>query len=598
MRVPVDAVLCRGANMGRESKRRVRLAACTGVCVASLLLPGAVHAQSAAPTRPEVEQPAAPAEQTAPQVSVRSDSAFAEEPCSLSTSDIRVSLREVRFEGVGGSALQPALAPLLRGLQPDEAGDQPISVVCRIRDRINAALADEGYVARVQFPPQELQDGVLQLVVVAGRIIEMRVRGDVGRFGSVIEERLARIQALDPFNKDEAVRILLQANDVPGLRLQMALRNAGGAPGDLIGEVVVEAQSAQLLFNIQNFGSRQLGREIATLRGDLYGLTGLADRTYVSLSNSLQWDETHIGQIGHDMALNDDGLRLGMRLNVARSEPDIPNLTLRSESLIAGFEFSNPLVTAIDADLTLGWGFEVLNQATRVISGDTRVPFTHDQTRVLFASLDGTYTHRRQDGVPLFSLNGNAEIRKGIDVFGASKTGEIEGGFAPSRFEGDPQATVIRGELRAQLGVLRGLSLEAQVFGQWADQPLLNLEEFSVGNFTYGRGYDPGANGGDRAIAARVEPRVSIGQIGPVRMDVSGFYDVARIWNLDVSAGTEARRTLESVGGGIRFALPGRGVLDVTYAKPLVKALISDQERPRERLLVSLTVKLLPWGGR
>lgn len=575
----------------------------------TVMVPGAAFGQvqqlpDAGTTREQIEAPPPPQEIRKPEVTIQSGDAFAADDCSLSTSGIRVALNEIQFEGVGGSEVNPVLRKLVSSLQADESGDQPISVVCRIRDRINGELAQAGYVARVQVPPQEVTGGVLRLVIVAGRVTEVRVRGDVGRYRAALDSRLEQIRAIDPFNKDQAIRILLLANDIPGLRVKLALRNAGGAPGDLIAEVDAETQSVLVLANIQNFGSRQLGREVATLRGEMYGLTGMADRTYISLSNSLQWNEIHIGQIGHDFALNSTGLRLGARLSLAQSEPDIPNLDLQSRSLIAGLEMSQTLVRNLNSSLALTIGGEVLNQATRVLTTGGKVPFTHDQMRILFWRLEGTTKRLTPAGNPLFNADASLEVRKGVDAFGTTKTGMIENNFAPSRFEGVATATVVRGEVTADLSLGSVLGITGKAFGQWTNKPLLNLEEFSVGNYTYGRGYDPGANGGDRAIAARIEPRLRLGQVGPIDFSVTGFFDIVKLWNLDRSAGTEAKRTLRSAGGGMRMIFRDQGTgearasLEVHYAKPLDKALVADTRKPTGRVLVSLTTKLLPWGRR
>ncbi len=274
-------------------------------------IPGAEPPRQVAPTREEIEQPTTPAERPKSQVTIDSSKALAEESCSLASSPLRIALTRIEFKAPGGAEVNPVLRPSLEALKPDESGDQSISVICRIRDRVNGALERAGYVARVQIPPQDLQDGTLQLTIVAGHIVDMRVRGSVGRFDALLSKRLAKIAAMDPFNKNEAVRMLLLANDIPGLRVRLALSNANQEPGALIGEVQADAQSVQVFAKAQNFGSQELGREIGTVRAEVYGLTGLADRTYFSLSNSFQWKETHIGQIGHDMALNDNGLRVG-----------------------------------------------------------------------------------------------------------------------------------------------------------------------------------------------------------------------------------------------------------------------------------------------
>lgn len=588
----------------------VSLGVTSGIVTAlslGIVLPSAAYAQAvpggATPSREQVETPIPQTEARKPEVSVEASNAFAQDDCSLTRYPDRVNLSAIQFEGIGGAELSPAIRTAINGIQASESGDQPIEVVCRIRDRVNAELASTGYIARVQVPPQEITGGTLRLVIVTGRVVEVRVRGDVGKFGPALDSRLERIRAMDPFNKDEAVRILLDANDIPGMRVKLSLRNAGGTPGDLIADVDASAQSILVLANIQNYGSKQLGREVATVRAEMYGLTGLADRTYISLSNSLQWNEIHIGQIGHDFALNDSGLRMAAKLSLAQSEPDIPNLDLQSRSLIAGLELSAPFVKKVGASARAALGFEVINQATRVLAGGTKAPFTHDQIRVLYTRVDGVMRKLDANGNPVFSLDGQLELRKGIGILGATQRGTIENNFAPSRFEGDPKATVVRGELNSSLNMGRYFSLDTKVFGQWANNPLLNLEEFSLGNYTIGRGYDPGANGGDRALAARIEPRINLGQFGRVSVSATGFFDIVGLWNLDSSAGTEAKRTLRSAGGGMRLILrdadnTARASLDILYAKPLDKALVADPVKPTGRLLVSFTTKLLPWGSR
>ena len=107
----------------------------------------------------------------------------------------------------------------------------------------------------------------------------------------------------------------------------------------------------------------------------------------------------------------------------------------------------------------------------------------------------------------------------------------------------------------------------------------------------------PGANGGDRVIALRAEPRIRLPEFAGFRLELMGFYDWVKLYNLDPGT-VETGRVLRSVGGGARLLVPGRLVLDVTYAKPLDRALVSDMARPGNRLLVTLTTQLYPWRSR
>lgn len=549
----------------------------------------------AVPTRAEVElqKPPAAAPSTA---RVESGGAFQQAPCALEDSQVRVTLTAIVFETPEGTPIAPELQALLADLATVPAGEQPISLVCRIRDQVNERLSGAGYIALAQIPAQEIRSGQFKLQIVSARIVELRVLGDLGPFRGEVERRIDALRALTPLNRRDAERILLLTGDVPGVDVTLSLSPAQTKPGEVIGTLTVETKRLQVLANIQNFGSPQLGPWVASIRGEAYGLTGLADRTYFGYSNSIDWDEIRVAQAGHDFALNGSGLRAQIAGSVAFSRPDILELDLRSRSAILSVELNQMLVRTVPAQLRIGAGLELLNQRTQIFQGGTGVPFTRDSLRVAYGRLNGQLNLNGDDGSSA-SITGYAEVRRGTGLFGASDQGEVKNGYSPSRFDGNPRATVIRGEMLADFRTQMLVSLGISAFGQWTRDPLLNLEEFSLGNYTYGRGYDPGSNGGDRAVAFRIEPRVRVPLKLPVSIEATGFYDWVRLYNLDAGT-TERNRLLRSVGGGVRVIMPGRLLLDAFYAKPLDRALLTDTRKPNGRFMISLTTQLFPWGGR
>lgn len=547
------------------------------------------------PTRPQLEpQRSSPAPASTVRVDIAGALPAAE--CDLDASTVPVTLSAIRFETPEGQPIAPALQALLAPAAVVSAGEQPISVVCRVRDRVNELLSRAGYVALAQIPQQTISDGQLRIQIVTARIVEIRVLGDLGPFRRAIEQRIDALRALDPLNRHDAERILLLAGDIPGVDVTLALSPAQNGPGEVIGTLTVATQRLQVLANVQNFGSPQLGPWVGSIRTEAYGLTGLADRTFFAYSNAVDWNEIRVFQAGHDFALNGSGLRAQIAGSVAFSQPGIKDLDLRSRSAIVSAELNQVLVRSVPAQLRVAGGFEMLDQRTRIFTSGGVFPFTRDRLRVFYGRLDGSFNLQAPSGVAA-SLSGYAELRQGTDLFGATRLGTSRGGFSPSRIEGDPQATVVRGEILADIRTPFLLSLGAGLFGQWASDPLLNLEEFSLGNYTYGRGYDPGSNGGDRAIAFRLEPRVRVPAALPVTVELTGFYDWVRLYNTD-SFTTERRRLLRSVGGGVRLTKPGAFAIDAYWAQPLDRALLIDKRRPNGRVLVSLTMQLHPWGGR
>lgn len=515
-------------------------------------------------------------------------------PAALKDSTVTVSIERIEFKRP-----DPAQSDALIDLQPEIAdalssvsapgGNQPVSVVCAIRDRANDALRSAGWVATVQIPPQEIAGGKLQLLVVSAHITEMRVHGSPGPYAALLRRRIEALKAMDPLNERAAERILLQAGDMPGLEVSLALRPAGGRSGEVIGELDVRYRRFAVMANVQNYNSKLIGRETAYVRAEAYGLTGLADLTYIGFSTTADLKEQKVLQLGHSFQITGTGTRLGGRFTYAWSRPDLGTLDYRTDTLIAGLDVEHPLLRTVTSNAVLTGGIEYVNQGTKIYSGKTGLPLTSDRMRILFAGIAGDTRSLRVDGSARWALEGHVELRKGLKIFDASDSG-FAGPRYQSRIDGKADAFVARADARAFVGLGRYFSIEERAQAQWSDDALLNYEEFSLGNLTIGRGYDPGSNSGDRAFGLASEVQVKLPLSGKVTAQVFGFYDIVTLDNLDASS-TEVDRLMRSYGGGIRLGLPGSALLEVTYAHPLDRALRIDPAPPPDRLLVSLSFR-------
>lgn len=548
------------------------------------------------PSRPEIT-PTVPDRDSRPgRVRVQDNRALAQEECPLATSDVQVDIDRILFTRPDGQPLAPGVLDALARVTPPEGGAGPVSVVCEIRDRANSALRQAGYIATVQIPPQTITSGELQLHVVTARIVEVRFRGDAPPYRDTIAARAEQLKALDPLNERDAERILLLAGDIPGLDVQMALQPAGTAPGEVIGELTVNYRPWSILGNVNNFGSRQLGRESIYLRGELYGLTGAADVTYVGASTTFDFEEQRVLQVGHMMGIG-DGTTLEGSFLYAWSRPDVGLLDLRSESYVGSIVAGHPLRRSRRQEMAAFAGFEVIEQRTRIFAGGNPQPLNRDRLRVAFARLDAEFRGYRDGGDLAHALATSLEVRQGLDIFGATETGTFSSGYTPSRFSGDASALVVRGNVEGEVALNRTFSIAGRALGQWANNPLLNFEEFSIGNLTIGRGYDPGANSADRAIGLRAEARARVYRTRDIDVALFGFYDSVWLWNIDPNA-IENDRRLGSYGGGVRALVAGTALIEAMYARPEHAALlIPGAVRAPDRLLVSVTFQF-PRGGR
>jgi hemolysin activation/secretion protein len=234
---------------------------------------------------------------------------------------------------------------------------------------------------------------------------------------------------------------------------------------------------------------------------------------------------------------------------------------------------------------------------------------TRDRLRVFFARLGlDAVAHDWTDpgfsaAEPPWHLTSLLEVRQGIAGLGATDDcGPLAvnclgpNDVPPSRLDGHANATVLRytayGEYRPFPKMTFALGLRAQ----YAWKPLLSFEEFSAGNYTAGRGYDPGSLLGDRGWGTQAEVRY--GSRVPVnarRAAVEGylFWDHAQVHNEDRTATLLGREHLNSVGGGARVNWD-RFVLDAGVALPLNHVGVLDQ-KPDPRFLITLTTRLWPW---
>ena len=117
-------------------------------------------------------------------------------------------------------------------------------------------------------------------------LTQVRVRGNASGAEQAIAGYLNQLTKQPVFNRYEAERYLLLASDIPGYSVRLTLRPAGTAPGEVIGDVTVQHTPAYVDVNVQNGGSHALGPWGGVVRGQVFGLTGLGDRTTLSRSTA------------------------------------------------------------------------------------------------------------------------------------------------------------------------------------------------------------------------------------------------------------------------------------------------------------------------
>jgi hemolysin activation/secretion protein len=166
-----------------------------------------------------------------------------------------------------------------------------------------------------------------------------------------------------------------------------------------------------------------------------------------------------------------------------------------------------------------------------------------------------------------------------------------------SRVDADPTPFIIRFTGDAEFRPLSKLTFALQPRAQYSSSVLLNYEEIGAGNYTIGRGYDPGALLGDSGVGFTAEMRVGSAiprNADAVALQPYAFFDQAWSWNNDAGPMQRNPERIASIGGGVRGAWGNHLRFDVGLAAPLRRAPLQPHKGD-VRLLFTITTRLFPW---
>ena len=476
--------------------------------------------------------------------------------------------------------LDRAVADLLG--RPADAG-----VLCTARDRIAAVYARRGEaLAAVDIPEQNITGGALTLRVTEGRIrsVVLENAEALGPSAVLAHAYLERLKTDGATRWADVERAFLLTREIPGADVSFALRRSGDDTADGL-EVVASAaprRKVDIGFGAQNLGSEELGRESVSLRMDANGFTPYGERTSLVLLSSLG-GEQKVAQLLEEVRLGASGLMLLGDFAYGRSQPGgaLEALELDGRSRVGRLGLRYPLARTRALSVDTGMRLEAIDQTNdlgflRGVGGPA-IPLFEEKLRVLALETNARWQRPASGLATMASL----ELRKGLGLWGASEPGDP----LLSRAEGRPDF------LSAKLGVGARWSMKPGAASspylgfnggaQWSNAPLPAYEEFQVGNYTIGRGFDPGAASGDSAVAGQLEAGWDF-RSASANTSVFAFIDAARLWNRDDFA---YDTSLRSIGLGARMSTR-YGQLGLTWAVPQTGALPGDA-KPDARVLLT-----------
>lgn len=573
-----------GLNLGKVNQTTFSWS-CLYICMIGSAVPEMARAQSGAGVGLRAEEIL----RVPPSVLVSRQS-FGDINCRVPSEGVRVAdeiegiaIRSVRLVDapsvVSASAIEREVAGLIGATVAREA-------LGRAVERIECLYRERGFIFAQAEILRESEDGAFGVRLREGRVASVEVSTPSANAASFVLRAFAGVQRGAPLNANDVRFGLAQAAAMGVDNVRPTIRRNRNDPDAIDLILVVEPPGHDAFLATQNFNIQSIGSWGLSAGVRLRGLTPLFETTTLAVYSTPDFSEQRSVQASSEALLTGTGLRVQVDLAYGQTQPDGPfePLDVDARSGISRLQLSHPVLVRRGVIASGYGGMEFVDQTTRFL-GD--VLNNDDSLRVASLGLRADAASRR------IVFNGDVEVRRGVDLLGASE----EGDRSLSRANGDPQSWVFRLDTRAAVQLPKRFVAQARVRGQYSDRPLLAYEEFAFGQLTGGRGFDPAAITGDRGLMVSGE----ITQAGfkvpglPERFGVSVqpyvFADAARAWNVEPGAPDTFSDGI-SGGVGLRANLARRAQLDVAWANPLgnPRGIGPDQAGPR--LLISFSTSL------
>ncbi len=473
---------------------------------------------------------------------------------------------DVQGSTVYGAADFDALVADSIGQPVDFAGLRTIT------DRIEALYRDDGFLAvRAVVPAQRIAGGRVRIEVIEASVREVVIQGELGRAEPEVRRILSQLIDRKPLSSVDTERQLLLARDLPGVSLLAALRPRGNeAPGELVLLVEGALTAVDGFLSFSNFASDFAGPFVATLGGSVNSLAFSGDRLQLVGLAALDPGEELLGQLIYDVPLVVDGLRLRVSASNSISESGAEleplDIDYRSEIIRAGLEYQ--LIRSRARTVSVGGGLEYVHQESNALIEAIEVD---EDLRVLFFEAGLV-----ESDVFGGTLDAGVEVRHGLNVLGANERGDDN---LTGVGDTNPQFVSAGFDFLYGRALPAGFSLQSELSAQVSSGSLPTFERFSLGNYTIGRGFDPGSLTGDHGVAASVT--ISYALDLPEIPNVSGtelfsFVDTGRVF----SEGLSGSAGLTSWGAGARWQLFEQVSAEVFLAVPVQASDIVQDDNP------------------
>jgi len=367
-----------------------------------------------------------------------------------------------------------------------------------LRRQLTLYYVSRGYVnSGAVIPDQRIVDGVIEIRIIEGRLSAINITGTQHFRPEYFSDRIA-LRAGPPLNLvnlEQGLQIMLRDPLVASINAELA---PGERPGEaVLNARVAEAPRASFGIALDNRISPSLGEAQVTLFGELRNLSGWGDVLSGSFgfAQGLPYDVN----LRYRTPLSRRDTAAAVYYNKAKSkvvqEPfDVLDITTEIETV--GAQLSHPIYFTPNRSLELSAALEHRQSQTNLLGE----PFSfspgvdNGKSTVSVLRLVQDFVDRGRDQV----LAARSTFSIGLDAFGST----VHDDAPDSRF------VAWLGQVQwVRRLTERGDQLLLRANGQWTNDSLLPMEQFSVGGLDSVRGYRTNQIVRDRGYTASAEYR-------------------------------------------------------------------------------------------
>ena len=394
--------------------------------------------------------------------------------------------------------------------------------------------------AKAYIPPQTIAGGIVQVMVVEGRIGRLNIEGNKNYSSAFIRRYLTAGNDAEPMTIDRLEKGLMILNsDFTDLKVT-ANFTTGAEPGTTDINVKVEDRTpVHVTLTSNNYGSELVSRYRFGAQAEW--VNALIPGGYLMAGGTIgnQIDNMKVFSGSYEFPVNSVGTRVGM--SVLDGNFDIgkafKDLGIHNEETSGDLYISHPFVKSRMSGLTGKLGLRAAEAKYYLMNEISK----HDHTSVVYLQLNSDHVSLGGKSFGVFTIS------KGLG--GALGGTKVEDPLS-SRINASNDFTRFNLDLARYQPVSDMASAMLRVSGQWTGDSLLADEEWLIGGVNSVHGYALGEASGDKGYNASLSFRLNPLKNKEV-LQLATFIDHGYAYKKYIQAGSKQTTELTGVGFGV-----------------------------------------------